>query len=161
MCTACNRNLWSQANLFETRKQNNKHGSLSTSRTRKGVLAFPAGGSELLTALQPKSPECHTAVTQSSQFPWGDLTFRFPQSLPEILPKDFLSASPPPGHFLPPRITLPLHLTMPPDAPRPASKQDAISPLLAPNCRGKAAAEKQTFRAFTEGGRARGALTAG
>lgn len=67
MCTACNRNLWSQANLFETRKQNNKHGSLSTSRTRKGVRAFPAGGSELLTALQPKSPECHTAVTQSSQ----------------------------------------------------------------------------------------------
>lgn len=133
VCRACNRNPWSHANLSETRKQNNKHGSLIT-RTGKGVLAFPAGGPEAtdcLSAWVSRVPHgCHSVTTDN--FPLsGRPHFQILSVYQKFSERILLFASPPLGHFLPPKITLRLHPTMPLDAPRPPSTQSAISPSLA------------------------------
>lgn len=103
----------------------------------------------------------NSAVTRSPQLPWDELTFRFPQSLPEILAKDSLSAHP--------RGTLSAsnNYPRPPPRDRPRAPRDLqarrvhFRPRLLARMLGKATAEKQTFRGFAEAGRAHSALTAG
>lgn len=56
--------------LIWNKKHNNKHGSLITSRIRKGVPAFPAGGSE---ARQPFTPRV-------SRVPYSSAVIRAPQT---------------------------------------------------------------------------------
>ena len=134
-------------------KETKQHGSLSASGTRRGVLAFPAGGWEATDRFSP-SPKCQTAVTPSSQFPWGDLTFRSSQSLPEILPKDSsvrlptlrtLSAS---KNY---STSLPYYAA--PGGPGSCKRAGCDFTPACSQLLGKPAAEKQTFRATVRRGR--------
>lgn len=63
---------------------NNKHGSLITSRTRKGGPSV--SGQRFRSYRPPSTPRVsRSAVTRPPQLPRDDCTFRFPQSLSEIL----------------------------------------------------------------------------
>lgn len=88
--TTCNRNLWLDENLFETKTKTTNTGAGSPA----GPQGSPSVSGWLFRSYTPPFTfgllsaiwlGCQS-VTQ--QLPWEDPTFRYPQSLPKIIAKD-------------------------------------------------------------------------
>lgn len=153
--------------LIRNKKHNNEPGSLKTSRIRKGVPAFPAGGSEARRPFTPSLPSairlgCHSGTTDN--FPGTtDPTFRFPQNLLESR-KRFFCLSTLRGYFLPPVITPHLHPAIPWTSQDLQARRVLFRPCSlagSPGCWGRRLRKANFSRGLPGGGRAHGALTAG